>query len=101
MLLFLFCLDGPWVPEEDRSSIFTVVIYLNDDYEGGKTNFYKEPLESKLHGKRGNFVDEKDLLATINPKKGKALIFTHDSYHEGAKVLKGTKYIIRTESRKK
>ena len=89
-------IDGPWVPMKDESSVFTVVIYLNDDYEGGQTNFYNEPFESKFEGKRGIKNDE-DLVATIQPKTGKMLVFNHESYHEGSKVLKGTKYIVRTE----
>ena len=75
------------------------MIYLNDNYEGGSTNFYKEPMDSKLNGKKGSINREKDLIASVSPKTGKALIFTHESFHEGAEILKGSKYIIRTESR--
>ena len=35
-------IDGPWVPHEDESSIFTVVIYLNSEFEGGSTKFLNE-----------------------------------------------------------
>ena len=35
-------LDGPWVPHEDESSVFTVVIYLNSDFQGGETQFLGE-----------------------------------------------------------
>ena len=35
-------LDGPWVPNEEESSIFTVVIYLNSDFKGGATSFLSE-----------------------------------------------------------
>ena len=35
-------LDGPWVPSEEESSVFTVVIYLNSDFEGGATSFLSE-----------------------------------------------------------
>ena len=43
-------LDGPWVPHEDESSVFTVVVYLNSDFQGGGTRFLdendkSEPLE--------------------------------------------------------
>ena len=89
-------IDGPWVPMKDESSVFTVVIYLNDDFEGGETNFYREPLQSKLEGKRG-VAEEGDLVASVKPKKGKILVFTHESYHEGAVVKKGVKYVVRTE----
>ena len=35
-------IDGPWVPREDESSVFTVVIYLNSDFQGGATKFLSE-----------------------------------------------------------
>lgn len=35
-------IDGPWVPHEDESSVFTVVIYLNSDFKGGSTKFISE-----------------------------------------------------------
>ena len=35
-------LDGPWVPHEDESSVFTVIIYLNSDFQGGETQFLDE-----------------------------------------------------------
>ena len=35
-------IDGPWVPHEDESSVFTVIIYLNSDFEGGATDFINE-----------------------------------------------------------
>jgi hypothetical protein len=34
--------DGPWVPKLDESSIYTVIVYLNDDHKGGCTNFRSE-----------------------------------------------------------
>ncbi len=35
-------IDGPWVPHENESSVFTVVIYLNSDFQGGTTKFILE-----------------------------------------------------------
>ncbi|KAL5486937.1 hypothetical protein EMCRGX_G019478 [Ephydatia muelleri] len=75
-------LDGPWVPNEEESSIFTVVIYLNNDLEGGATSFLSEG------GK---------VICSVSPKAGTAVIFNHDTLHEGQPVTQGTKYIIRTE----
>lgn len=53
------------------------MVYLNDDYEGGETEF--------LYQKK-----------RINPKRGRLIIwpsgFTHT--HRGGLVLKGTKYVI-------
>lgn len=36
-------------------------------------------------------------MSSVLPKTGMALIFNHDTLHEGEPVTKGTKYIIRTE----
>ena len=35
------------MPHEDESSVFTVVIYLNSDFEGGETRFLDEDTKSK------------------------------------------------------
>ncbi len=37
------------------------------------------------------------MLWTVRPVTGQALIFNHDTYHEGEPVIKGTKFILRTE----
>ncbi len=41
-------IDGPWVPRENESSIFTVIIYLNSDFQGGATNFISEEKQGAL-----------------------------------------------------
>ena len=33
----------------------------------------------------------------VTPRQGTALIFNHDTLHEGLPVIEGVKYIIRTE----
>ena len=38
-----------------------------------------------------------DVVCSVLPKTGTALIFNHDTLHEGQPVTKATKYIIRTE----
>jgi len=62
----------------------TLMVYLNDDFEGGGTDF-------------------PELNFTAKPEKGKAIMWTHlkkdgtgdtDGMHEGMTVTKGTKYII-------
>ena len=38
-----------------------------------------------------------DVVCSVVPRAGTALIFNHDTLHEGQPVTMGTKYIIRTE----
>ena len=90
-------IDGPWVPRykstlvcnnyffkflykyrEDESSIYTVIIYLNSNFEGGGTNFLHEG------GEEGGKVAFK-----VQPETGMALIFNHDVLHEGEAVKEG------------
>lgn len=65
-----------------EKSRYTLLIYLNDDYENGETIFY---------------TDDFKLLATITPKRGMALVFDIDLWHKGNIVLKNDKYWIGCE----
>jgi predicted 2-oxoglutarate/Fe(II)-dependent dioxygenase YbiX len=67
--------DGPWA-ENGLSSKLTFLIYLNDGFVGGSTDF-------------------RDLR--IPPEKGSALLFVHDTWHEGTEVVEGTKYVLRSD----
>eukprot|EP00501_MAST-03F_sp_TOSAG23-6_P001600 GSMAST32.ASY1.ANO1.1666.1 assembled CDS len=75
----------------DRWSRFTFLVYLNDDFEGGTTNFYTpSPNENIMEGRR------------VEPRVGSVLIFPHGGsvgsiVHEGSAVTKGAKYVIRTD----
>jgi hypothetical protein len=68
--------DAP-SPINGVMSTLTLVVYLNHDFEGGKTIFPDRSLE-------------------VQPKAGSALIFEHGLKHAGATVDAGTKYILRT-----
>ncbi len=68
---------------DTNDRIYTIIIYLNDDFEGGETYF-------------------KNLNTTIKPKKGKAVIFKsldkngnilEKSLHQGSEVTSGIKYM--------
>ena len=67
--------DTPYALSQSLHSAYTLIIYLNDDFQGGRTYF-------------------PDLEATVSPRKGSALIFAHDLRHEGLAVQAGTKYAI-------
>lgn len=71
--------DGSFERNEHERSFYTYLIYLNEDFEGGATNFATEPELS------------------IKPRTGLGLVFQHPIIHEGAEVLKGIKYVARTD----
>eukprot|EP00977_Amphora_coffeiformis_P021264 scaffold9105_cov151-Amphora_coffeaeformis.AAC.3 len=80
--------DGSYVrPDGSQASFWTVMIYLNEKFEGGSTLF---------HSTRSVTGDDDEVVAVV-PKSGSVLLFDHSLYHEGEKVLRGTKYAIRTD----
>ena len=68
--------DGRFVRNENEESRLTLMVYLNDQFSGGETEF-----------------DE----FSVQPKIGTALIFKHEVKHKGCKVISGTKYALRTD----
>lgn len=67
--------DGPW-KEGGLTSKLSFLVYLNDGFTGGRTDFR-------------DFV--------IRPSTGMALLFVHDTWHEGERVETGTKYVLRSD----
>lgn len=66
-------------------SLYTMLVYLNDDFEGGETNFYKSK------GKQ---------FLSVAPVRGMALLHTQGplcALHEGAEVRSGCKWLLRTD----
>jgi hypothetical protein len=89
--------DRSFTTTEDQRlktfSAYSLLLYLNDDCDGGHTNFFEsneKPLKIK---------------ASVKPRRGDALIFPHgrfpgcypDPYHEGGKVTAGVKLLLRTD----
>ena len=72
----------------DLISRITVLVYLNDDYEGGQTSFI---FPRAVNGQR---VED---VTTIQPQTGTALLFRHALLHEGTEVTRGNKYVLRTD----
>ncbi|MFB9240652.1 2OG-Fe(II) oxygenase [Massilia antarctica] len=68
--------DGSYVRSGSEESFLTFLIYLNDDFTGGHTDFAWE---------------------SIKPKAGSALVFPHRQMHQGSAVQSGTKYVLRTD----
>jgi predicted 2-oxoglutarate/Fe(II)-dependent dioxygenase YbiX len=68
--------DGYMGQGESVQSLLTFLIYLNEDYSGGETEFRWGRLPTKT---------------------GKALVFPHRLVHQGATVEQGVKYVLRTD----
>ncbi|WP_299677499.1 2OG-Fe(II) oxygenase [uncultured Dokdonia sp.] len=76
--------DGVYYPNTSQASKYTFLIYLNDTFDGGVTEFYNK---------------KSDLIPTqtVIPKKGKLLVFAHNIWHKGSTVIQGSKYILRSD----
>jgi len=101
-------IDGAWPPsginpdtdayqydsspaDARQSSLFTFLIYLNDEFEGGETSFF---IPSVREGVMNAYP--------VKPIMGSVAVFPHGEaqgalLHEGTGVTKGAKYIIRTD----
>jgi len=64
----------------------TAIMYLNDDYEGGETQF--PSLDVTISGKQGDVLTWTNLNKNGSPNT--------DTLHAGLPVTKGTKYIVVT-----
>jgi predicted 2-oxoglutarate/Fe(II)-dependent dioxygenase YbiX len=74
--------DGYFRRGNVEQSQLTFMVYLNADFTGGETKFYDE---------------DRELHMTVRPECGMALGFVHLQLHEGAPVVKGRKYVLRTD----
>jgi hypothetical protein len=88
----------------DRWSRLTMVLYLNEGFDGGATTFYMPAnADADDCGARRGELD----AHSVTPQMGGALFFTHGEtagtqlpfapVHEGTEVRRGVKYIIRTD----
>lgn len=95
--------DGSYSKNYNRKSIFSVVIYLNSQYQGGKTILYDKLFthnclnmttdeEIKLNGGITEY-NKYFVKQTI----GSAVIFNHNVLHSSSDMQKGTKEVLRTD----
>ena len=82
---FAWHLDAVFHRTDTEWSWLTLMIYLNDNFEGGATSFYDDSAP-------GGFL-------RVTPKTGTVLLFRHDELlrHAGEKVTTGRKYVLRTD----
>jgi predicted 2-oxoglutarate/Fe(II)-dependent dioxygenase YbiX len=73
-------LDGVVRLRPNQQSALTFMIYLNENFEGGDTDFETDsgPL-------------------SVRPSRGMALVFPHKIRHRGAPVTSGVKYVLRSD----
>jgi prolyl 4-hydroxylase len=57
-------------------SFLTLIVYLNEGFHGGETDFFGR---------------------SVSPKQGAAIAFPHELGHEGRPVLAGVKHVVRTD----
>jgi hypothetical protein len=70
--------DQSYFADERTRSLLTFMVYLNEGFSGGETEFV-------------------DLHRTIAPKAGMALLFQHMLNHAGCEVTAGAKYVLRSD----
>lgn len=68
--------------DDQYAGFWTLLLYLNDDFEGGETTIY---------------AANGDLAYTVQPKIGKVFAFYHFQRHAGLMIKSGSKLIVRTE----
>jgi hypothetical protein len=78
--------DGCFERPNGERSMFTFMVYLNDDFQGGATSFSD-----------AGFDLPSGSLIRITPAKGMALLFHHPITHRGDPVTAGRKYVLRTD----
>lgn len=69
---------------------WTLLIYLNEDMEGGETVFYKD----------STYKNRKPDPIVVQPKKGMALLHRHGTHcllHEAMEVTSGSKWVLRSD----
>ena len=74
---FKYHSDGAFHRSEREQSLFTAMVYLNEGFTGGSTDFFEGP--------------------SIVPREGLLLLFEHGLRHQGAPVREGCKYVLRTD----
>ena len=74
--------DGFNVDTKGNRSVMTLNIFINEEFEGGETDFFHE---------------NKTFRFSAKPKTGRAALFDSQQYHCGNKVVSGYKYLLRTD----
>lgn len=79
-------LDGIHYRNQNTQSKLTFMLYLNSatDFKGGRTLFFKTK-------------ETNEIWASYVPKQGDLIVFDHNVWHEGEVLLKGEKFVLRSD----
>ncbi|BAY22437.1 hypothetical protein NIES2100_22000 [Calothrix sp. NIES-2100] len=78
--------DGSYQRPNGEESLLTFMIYLNEGFDGGETRFHLTR----------RYYEHLPTIAVV-PVIGMALCFVHELVHEGAPVIQGRKYVLRSD----
>ena len=87
--------DAQYCPSGDRRSIFSLILYLNDSFRGGETNFYL-PKNIKQQAKAMTTDEEIEAegglqkgfdSVNIVPRTGSAVVFSQNILHESTPLV--------------
>lgn len=97
--------DAPYVYNDERRTLMSFLIYLTDntDNSGGATRFIadsqrKLPLANRNYSDWSRFATEDEVICSVSPQAGSALIFDHRILHD-SELLVGDpqKIVLRTD----
>lgn len=93
------CHVDTYYESEDIKSMFTVNIYMNEEFTGGETVFHLN--DDAKQNPRRPMLQHKTTVHEIVPKTGLCLVFrqppTANLLHEGKEVSDGVKYLFRSD----
>ncbi len=98
---FKFHRDAQYTQSHLVKSSHSILVYLNDGFQGGETVF-RFPKNQYVNSGL-TIKQELELIGlayteiVIKPKQGKMIIFDQRLLHAGAAVHSGTKYVLRTD----
>lgn len=78
---------------------WTLLIYLNDDLNGGETCFYKDHDDSTKNQKKKKKKESSPPII-VKPKQGLALLHRHGQHcllHEALEVTQNVKWVLRSD----
>ena len=101
-------MDAQYCPSGDERSFFSLVLYLNDGFEGGETCFYF-PKDNSIQNKEltveeeikahGGLEEGFEQIKVI-PRTGSVVLFSQNILHESVPLLQKEhecKYILKTD----